>query len=114
MLTRLNLNIILDKRLGDNMETENAIYTCLKCPGPKTYGEMSKDKNRPDGIKKVCKECENKRIKTYQDKSSTKAKEVGINHRLSNLEEGQERIEKTLKLLVDLIERFTKFKLFQK
>lgn len=62
-------------------------YKCKNCNLEKMYEEMTKDDNRPNGIKNTCKKCDNDRIKEYRAKSKLKAKEKTLMESYNELKE---------------------------
>jgi NAD-dependent SIR2 family protein deacetylase len=83
---------------------ENKIYKCEKCEKDKNFNEMAKDKNRPDGIRKKCKKCENDRIKAVNKKSRELAKSIGVTY---NTKIKNDKIDQILKNTETLIKLFS-------
>lgn len=83
---------------------ENKTYKCEKCPEPKTFEQMAKDKNRPDGVRKTCKKCENDRIKAANKKSRELAKGIGVAYNTKIKNEENKQIIKMLMNMTKMLE----------
>jgi hypothetical protein len=73
------------------------IRKCRKCAEIKPYSEFRKEKNRKFGIRHICKECNNIRIKKLREKNPEKVREHEKKWREKNPEKVKEKNKRWMK-----------------
>lgn len=73
--------------------------TCTKCGEVKSYEEMSKDRNKNDGMGSKCKKCKSQAFKKYREKNPEKVKESQEKYREKNPEVYSEYREKNREVI---------------
>lgn len=68
------------------LTSESYMFSCRKCKSLKERDEFVKDKNRKDGIAKICRKCNNQRQKEYQNKNKEKVRKWSKKWREQNKE----------------------------